>query len=110
MAYDEQIVQRLERAVEGAPGLTMRKMFGGVGWMVNGNMAVGALGDGIMVRVDPAEHDELMAETGAGVFDYTGRPMRGWIHVHPEGLATEDELQTWADRGLRYAASLPPKG
>jgi hypothetical protein len=84
-------------------------MFGGIGFMVGGNMAVGVIGDELMVRVGPDGHDAAMARPGAREFAMTGRPSRGWIMVAPEGFAANDDLVAWIRTGVAFAESLPPK-
>jgi len=109
MAYDVMLAERVRNQLAGTPGLTERTMFGGVGWMVSGNMAVGVLGRGLICRVEPAEYESLLNEPGADVFDYSGRPMTGWLVIDAEVLGDEEALQGWLDRGERFAANLPPK-
>jgi TfoX/Sxy family transcriptional regulator of competence genes len=84
-------------------------MFGGIAFMVGGNMAVGVSGDELMVRVGKESHDDAIALTGARTFDKSARPMRGWVMVAPEGIATEEALLAWIDRGIEFARTLPPK-
>jgi TfoX/Sxy family transcriptional regulator of competence genes len=95
--------------VGAGPGLTEKKMFGGLAMLLHGNMAVGVHGDALIVRTDPAQHDVLLAEPGARTFDLTGRPMTGWLLIDPHGCAEDGDLRRWADRGIAYARSLPPK-
>ena len=106
MAYDEELAGRIRELVAGEPGLTEQKMFGGLAFLVNGNIAVAASGQGgILVRVDPAESAELVSSTGAEEMVMRGRAMAGWLRAEP----TEDELPGWVERGVGYARSLPPK-
>ena len=84
-------------------------MFGGIAFMLNGNMAVGVSGDELVVRVGKDAHDEALALPGARTFDMSGRPMRGWILVAPEGIASDTDLDAWINRGVAWAESLPPK-
>lgn len=84
-------------------------MFGGLGFMVHGNMACGILNDALMVRVGPERHDEALAKPHVYVFDMTGRPMKGWVVVSPEGLRTPEALKGWVDEGVSFATSLPEK-
>jgi TfoX/Sxy family transcriptional regulator of competence genes len=109
MAYDEGLAQRIRAHVDGRYELREKMMFGGLAMLLNGNMAVGVHGDSLIVRTEPDEHETLLAEPGARPFDMTGRPMKGWIVVDPEGCAEDDELRRWLDLGLHYARSLPPK-
>jgi TfoX/Sxy family transcriptional regulator of competence genes len=112
MAFDEILAQRLRVAIEAesvADTLTEKRMFGGLGFMINGNMAVGIVGYNLMVRVGPEAHDECVALPHAGPMDFTGRPMNGFVYVFPEGLATNRELKAWVKRGVTFARSLPKK-
>jgi TfoX/Sxy family transcriptional regulator of competence genes len=109
MAYDEGLATRVRKLVGGEPGITEKKMFGGLAMVLEGNMAVGVRGKGLLVRTDPDEQDELLAEPGARMFDMSGRPMRGWLLVDAEGCAKDADLRRWVGRGVAYAKSLPPK-
>ena len=110
MPYDEELAARIRAALAGEDGLTERRMFGGLSFLVTGNMAVAARNDGgMMVRVDPAEVDAVMASTGAVPVEMRGRPMRGWLHVDTADVEADDALATWVERGLACARSLPPK-
>ena len=110
MAYDEDLAQRIRNLVAGGPDVTEKKMFGGLAFLVGGNMAVGASGEGgILVRVDPEETEALVASTNAHVMEMRGRSMRGWLRVDDEHLRSEDELERWVERGVAYARSLRAK-
>ena len=111
MAYDVELAARIRDLAAGTPGLTEKAMFGGLAFLVNGNMAIAASGEGgVLVRVDPAESDHLVDTTAAEVAVMRGRPMTGWLRVAPEHLGSSDyELERWVERGTAYAASLPPK-
>ena len=109
MAYDEGLAIRIREVLGGEPGLTEKRMFGGLAIMLDGNMAVGVSGDDLMVRTDPAQQDALLAEPGARPFDLTGRPMKGWLVVDAGGLAEDADLRRWIERGVAFARSLPPK-
>jgi hypothetical protein len=109
MAYDEGLATRVREVIGGQPGLAEKKMFGGLAFLLNGNMACGVSGEDLMVRVPADESDAALEERGARPFDMTGRPMKGWLLVAPEGHAEDDDLRRWLDRGLAYAGSLPPK-
>ena len=109
MAYDEGLAQRIREALADDAGLSERRMFGGVAFMLHGNMAVGISGDELMVRVGPEAYDEALAQPHARVFDMTGRVMRGWVVVAAEGIADDGALGEWVQRGADYALSLPPK-
>jgi TfoX/Sxy family transcriptional regulator of competence genes len=109
MAYDEGLAQRVREALGDLPGLVEKKMFGGVGYLVQGNMACGVNQDDLIVRVGPEAYEDALAEPHTRVFDMTGRPMRGWIVVTPEGYNSDADLDEWVQRGVRFAAALPPK-
>ncbi|WP_262286011.1 TfoX/Sxy family protein [Micromonospora sp. MA102] len=110
MPYDEDLANRVRELLGREPGLAEKRMFGGLAMMVKGNMAVVVRGaGGLMVRVDPAESERLEAEPGAQATVMRGRPMRGWITVDPSACAGDAELARWVDRGVRFAATLPPK-
>jgi hypothetical protein len=110
VAYDEQLADRIRVLVVGEPGLTEKKMFGGLAFLIGGNMAVAASGNGgLMVRVDPAESDALTGTTSAELAEMRGQPMPGWLRVASAEVATESELAKWVGRGTTYARSLPAK-
>jgi TfoX/Sxy family transcriptional regulator of competence genes len=110
MAYDETLAERLRELLRSEEGLTEKKMFGGLAFLINGNMSVSASGQGgLLVRVDPDETDALLREPGAELFEMRGRSMAGWLRVAPEGVPTNDELERWVRRGTAYARSLPAK-
>ena len=108
MAYDEHLADRV-RAVLDRPDVDERRMFGGIAFMVAGNMAAGVLGDDLLVRVDRDDFEALVGEPGARVFDFTGRPSRTMLYVAPEATAEDADLERWVRRGEAHAASLPPK-
>lgn len=110
MAYDEQLADCLRERLDGEPGVTERKMFGGLAFLVDGNMAVAASGQGgLMLRCDPAQTDALLEETHAQPLVMRGREMSGWLRVDAEGLKSEDDLARWVDVGVGYASGLPAK-
>ena len=110
MAYDEELAARIRDLVEGEPGLREQKMFGGLAFLVNGNMAVAASGQGgLLLHVDPEQTEALLAEPHTDPFVMRGREMKGWIRVVADGVGTDAELQRWVDVGVGYARSLPPK-
>ena len=111
MAYDEDLANRIRELVADEPALTEQRMFGGLAFLIGGNIAVAASGQGgLMVRVDPEETDGLVAEPHARPFEMRGRPMQGWLRVDAEGVGTRRQLEPWVRRGVAYARSLPPKG
>jgi TfoX/Sxy family transcriptional regulator of competence genes len=110
MAYDEVLAERIRELVSGEDGLTEQKMFGGLAFLVGGNMAVAASGQGgVLVHVHPDESDELVATTEARLMEMRGREMRGWLRVDPEHLRTKRQLAKWVELGTGYARSLPAK-
>jgi TfoX/Sxy family transcriptional regulator of competence genes len=110
MAYDEDLANRIREIVAGEPGLTEKRMFGGLAFLIGGNMSVSASGQGgLLLRVDPAETEALLAEPHAQRFEMRGRSMDGWLRVEAEGLRTKRELERWVARGVNYARSLPAK-
>ena len=111
MAYDEDLANRIRELIATEPGLTEMRMFGGLAFLIGGNMSVGVSGQGgLMVRADPEETDALLDEPHAQPFVMRGRAMRGWLRVDEEGLRTQEQLEPWVRRGVAYARSLPPKG
>ena len=108
MAYDQKLAERVKSILAGKR-FVEKKMFGGVGFMLRGNMACGVHGDGLIVRVDPAAHATLLRRAGARTFDLTGKPMKGWLIVDRAGLKTDKQLETWVSEGVAYAKSLPAK-
>lgn len=110
MAYDEELAARIRELVAGETDLTERKMFGGLAFLIAGNMAVAASGQGgLMVRADPNEAETLVATTNARPMEMRGRPMGGWLRVDAENLRTERQLAKWIELGTTYARSLPAK-
>ncbi len=108
MAYDEELAGRIRTLLVDRPGLTEKKMFGGLAFLIGGNMAIAASGQGgILVRVDPEESDELVATTTAELMEMRGRQMAGWLRVETGDVATDGALAEWVERGAGYAASLP---
>lgn len=109
MAYDEKLAKRIRLLLDGLAATEEKKMFGGVGYLVNGNMACGVNGDRLIVRLDPEEYESALARSHVRRFDMTGRPMRGWVMVEPAGVEWDADLKAWVERAMRYAVGLPPK-
>jgi TfoX/Sxy family transcriptional regulator of competence genes len=110
VAYDEDLAARIRELVTAEPKLTEKKMFGGLAFLVGGNMAIAASGQGgALVRVDPEQSDDLVAKTNAELMVMRGRAMRGWLRVDNTDLRTKSQLAKWVDRGTSYARSLPAK-
>lgn len=110
MAYDEDLADRIRVAMQHVEGVTEKKMFGGHAFLVRGNMAAAASGQGgVLLRCDPAKTEELVAAPGVERFAMRGREMDGWLHLAAEAVTTESDLQRWVDVGVAYARSLPAK-
>jgi len=110
MAYDERLAERIRDLVGTEPDVTEMKMFGGLAFLIGGNMAVAASGQGgLMVRVDPAQSDALLTRSGTSAFEMRGRPMAGWLRVDLDHVRTGRQLATWVEIGTAYARTLPPK-
>ena len=110
MAYDEELADRVRALIGSEPALTEQKMFGGLAFLIGGNMAVGASGQGgLLVRVDPAQSDALVEGTSAQLMEMRGRQMRGWLRVDADDVRDDRELALWVERGVSYARSLPAK-
>jgi TfoX/Sxy family transcriptional regulator of competence genes len=110
MAYDEELANRIREVVQEEPGLAEKRMFGGLAFLVDGNMAVSASSQGgLLLRIDPAQSNTLISEPHARRFEMRGREMDGWLRIDVQALETDDELRRWVNHGLSYARSLPPK-
>jgi TfoX/Sxy family transcriptional regulator of competence genes len=109
MSYSQELADRIRAQIGDHPGLAEKEMFGGIAFLVAGNMSVGVTGNELMVRVGKDAHDEAVALPGARIFDLSSRPMRGWLVVDGEGIDTEDDLEAWIQRGMACAEQLPPK-
>ena len=110
MAYDHDLADRIRELVADESDLTEQKMFGGLAFLIGGNMAVAASGQGgVLVRVDPAQSERLVATTGARPMEMRGREMQGWLRVTPEDVGTKRQLARWVTLGTSYARSLPAK-
>jgi TfoX/Sxy family transcriptional regulator of competence genes len=110
MAYDEDLANRIRELVLTEPGVSEKRMFGGLAFLINGNMSVSASRQGgLLLRVDPEETDSLLGKPHAHPFEMRGREMQGWLRVDAEGVATKRQLERWVARGVGYARSLPSK-
>ena len=110
MAYDEALADRIRGLIGNDPDVREKSMFGGLAFLVGGNMAVGVSGQGgLMIRVDREQTDALLKEPHAEPFVMRGKEARGWLRVAAEGVLTDEGLEPWVDRGVAYARSLPPK-
>jgi len=110
MAYDEELARRIRELIADEPDLSEKKMFGGLAFLIGGNMAVAASGEGgLLVRVDPAQSEALVATSHARPMEMRGRKMQGWLRVETVNLRTSKQLAAWVERGISFARSLPAK-
>jgi TfoX/Sxy family transcriptional regulator of competence genes len=110
MPYDEDLANRIRELIAGEPDVTEKKMFGGLAFLIRGNMSVAASGQGgLMIRCDPDQTDALLEKPHAKRFEMRGRGMQGWLRVDDEGIRTKRQLEPWVRTGVAYARSLPPK-
>jgi TfoX/Sxy family transcriptional regulator of competence genes len=109
VAFDDALATRVRNALPGGESVIEKRMFGGIAFLLNGNMCCGVHGDELIVRLDPAHAADALGEPHVRAFDLTGRPMKGWVLIALDGLATDSELQSWVGRGVEFAASLPAK-
>ncbi len=110
MPYDPELADRIRERVDGTPGLVEKKMFGGIGWTIHGNMATGAHNDGkLMIRCSPEVFESYLAEEGAEGLMRGGKPMMGWVLVDPDAVADDADLDRWVERGIAHAAKMPVK-
>ncbi|HKZ54156.1 MAG TPA: TfoX/Sxy family protein [Anaerolineales bacterium] len=109
MPYDMALAQRIRTHLQGQEHLTEKEMFGGIGFMINGNVACGVIGKEMMVRVGPEGHAQWLATPHVRPFDMTGRPAKGWIMVGSGGLQSEGDVRSWVERGVSFGRSLPAK-
>ena len=109
MAYDEQLAERIRPLLSAFPGVAERSMFGGLAFLLRGNMCCGVVGGELMVRVGRESYGAALDEPHAREMDFAGRPLRGFVYVAADGLTSDGDLRAWVERGARYAQSLPPK-
>jgi TfoX/Sxy family transcriptional regulator of competence genes len=110
VAYDEDLANRVRELMTGNERVVEKRMFGGLAFLIGGNMSVSVSGQGgLLLRCDPRETDALLGKPHAEAFEMRGRAMEGWLRIDPEGLHTKRQLQRWVERGVSYARSLPPK-
>jgi TfoX/Sxy family transcriptional regulator of competence genes len=110
VAYDEDLAHRIRELLADEQVVVEKKMFGGLAFLIGGNMAVSASGQGgLLLRCDPEQTDALVDKPHAGRFEMRGRAMDGWLRIDADGLQTKRELKRWVDVGVKYARSLPPK-
>lgn len=108
MAYNLKLAERIRSELDGIP-FVEKKMFGGIGFLVHGNMACGVYKEDMIVRVDPTKHEKLLKRPSAKVFDITGKPMKGWLMVEPDGYKNKKQLSAWVKEGVEFSLTLPPK-
>jgi TfoX/Sxy family transcriptional regulator of competence genes len=109
MAYDTALAERIKKSLARQENLTEKKMFGGVAFMVNGNMCCGVHKQDLIVRIAPDDTAKALSKAGAKTFDLTGRPMKGWVLVSADACKRDAALKAWVRQALAYAKSLPPK-
>lgn len=109
MAYDENLADRVQKIMAPIPNMVAKKMFGGIGYLVNGNMAFGIIGESLIVRVGPVRYQEALSQPHTSVFDITGRPMTGWVVVDPQAFGSDGALKSWLGVGVDFVATLPAK-
>ncbi len=109
MAYDEELADRMRRVLKRRRSVSEKKMFGGLSFLVSGNMACGVLGKEIFVRVGPDAYETALAHPHAREMDFTGKPLRGMVYVSTKGIRSDADLKTWVERGVAHARSLPAK-
>jgi TfoX/Sxy family transcriptional regulator of competence genes len=109
MAFNEVLATRIRQALTRKRGIEEKKMFGGVGFLLNGNLLVGVWKDSMIVRVGPDQSDQALSEPHVRAFDITGKPMKGWVLVEQDGIAEDDELQHWIERAQRFVKTLEAK-
>ena len=109
MAFSEELAERIRQGLARRKGIEEKKMFGGVGFLLGGNMLVGVWMDSLIARLGPDEGEEALKEPHVKEFDITGRPMKGWVLVGPEGVGDDDQLSDWIQRAVKFSATLPAK-
>jgi TfoX/Sxy family transcriptional regulator of competence genes len=109
MAFDEAVAERVRQALAGSPDVVEKRMFGGIAFMVRGNMCCGVIGDRLMLRVGPGGYEAALSRPHAKPMDFTGRPMKGMVYVEPAGFASPRDLKSWIERAMGFALSLPAK-
>jgi len=109
MPFDEGLHERIQEQLTGKIEFTFKKMFGGICYLINGNMLGGIINDELIVRAGKDKHEELLKEPHTRVFDITGKVMKGWVLVEPEGIETDEQLRLWLQKGIDFASELPAK-
>ena len=109
MAFDEALAERIRQGLARKKGIEEKKMFGGIGFLLNGNMLVGVWKDSLIVRLDPDGYDDALVEPHVGEFNITGRAMKGWVLVAPEGVEDAGQVKAWIQRAVKFVGKLPAK-
>ena len=109
MAYNEKLAERMRKQLAAQGGLVEKRMFGGVAFLLHGNMCCGVHKEALMVRLAPEATDAALRQPHTRVFDLTGRPMKGWILVEPDGLETDGQVRHWIDQAKQFVVTLPKK-
>ena len=109
MAFDDMVAGKVRKALSSSPDVVEKKMFGGVAFMVRGNMCCGVIGDRLMLRVGPKGYETALSRPHARAMDFTGKPMKGLVYVEPAGFASPRDLEAWIERAMEFALSLPAK-
>lgn len=109
MAFDDELAEKIRKETKGQAGLVEKKMFGGLAFLINGNMSVGIHGNELIVRIDPDQTEASLKQPGVRIFDITGRPMKGWLLVGKKGIEDPKSLKKWIKTGVQYASTLPKK-
>ncbi len=109
MAFDDALASRVRSLVSGIPGVSEKKMFGGLAFLISGNMGLGVHGSELIVRTNPAETAAALAKSGVRIFDLSGKPMNGWLLISSSALGSKKALAAWVTKGVEYAQSLPAK-
>jgi len=109
VAFDEAAAGRIRKALAGSPDVVEKRMFGGIAFMLRGNMCCGVIGDRLMLRLGPDGYEAAQSRPHAKPMDFTGRPMKGFVFVEPKGFASAGDLKAWIARAIMFALSLPAK-
>jgi len=109
MAYDETVAKRVRNALGKTPDVVEKRMFGGIAFMLRGNMSCGVIGDRLMLRVGPDGYEAALSRPHSKAMDFTGKPMKGLVYIEPAGFASPRDLKAWIERAMKFALSLPAK-
>jgi len=109
MAFDEDLANRVRKILAKVDGVSEKKMFGGLCFLINGNMALGLANDDLMIRVGPESYEKMLAKPNVRKMDFTGKPLKGFLYVGTKGTDSDKDLKKWVSRSIEFAMSLPPK-